>query len=48
MKKAAENNESEAVYLDTLKEYSTVPGAYKPLSETGSSDHLKHIRKRIN
>ena len=50
--KAAANNvdkeAGEAAYLDTLKSYSTVPGAYTKLSETGSSDHLKNIRKRIN
>lgn len=39
---------SEGAYLDTLKTYSTVPGAYKPLSETGSSAHLINMRKRIN
>ena len=48
MQKAAEKDASEAAYLDTLKQYSSTPGAYKPLSETGSSDHLKQIRKRIN
>ena len=44
----AAKNESEAAYLQTLKNYSSVPGAYKKLSETGSSEHLKNIRKRIN
>ena len=48
MQKAADKDQSEEAYLDTLKQYSTVPGAYKPLSETGSSEHLKQIRKRIN
>ena len=46
--KAAAKEQSEAAYLDTLKEYSSKPGAYSKLSETGSSDHLKQIRKRIN
>ena len=48
MQEAAAKNESEAAYLDTLKKYSSEPGVYKPLSETGSSEHLKQIRKRIN
>ena len=48
MEVAAEQEKKEAAYLDTLKQYSTVPGAYKPLSDTGSSEHLKQIRKRIN
>ena len=48
MQEAGEKNESEAAYLDTLKKYSTQPGAYQPLSETGSSEHLTQIRKRIN
>lgn len=39
---------SEAAYLDTLKSYSTVPGAFTKLSESGSSEHLRQIRKRIN
>jgi len=47
-KEAAAKEAGEAAYLDTLKTYSTVPGAYTKLSETGSSDHLKQIRKRIN
>jgi len=32
--------EGEAAYLDTLKTFSTVPGAYTKLAETGSSKHL--------
>ena len=47
-KKNAATAESEAAYLDTLKKYSSVPGAYSKLSETGSSQHLADIRKRIN
>ena len=38
---SAAKEQSEAAYLDTLKSYSTVPGAYTKLSETGSSEHLK-------
>lgn len=34
---AAEKEAGEGAYLDTLKSYSAVPGAFKPLSETGSS-----------
>ena len=44
----AEKEAGEAAYLDTLKSYSTVPGAYTKLEETGSSKHLTNIRKRIN
>ena len=47
-KKDAAKEESEAAYLETLKNYSKVPGEYTKLSETGSSEHLKNIRKRIN
>ena len=46
--KDAAKEESEAAYLETLKNYSKVPGEYNKLSETGSSEHLKNIRKRIN
>jgi len=46
--KNADKEASDAVLLDTLKTYSTVPGAFKPLNETGSSAHLTSIRKRIN
>lgn len=48
MQAAAAQESKEAAYFDTLKKYSTVPGTYKPLSETGSSEHLKQIRQRIN
>ena len=47
-KKNVDKETSEAAYLDTLKSYSTVPGAYSKLSDTGSSKHLKNIRARIN
>ncbi len=48
MQRNAAKEDSEAAYLDTLKEASSVPGAFKKLSDTGSSEHLKTIRKRIN
>ena len=48
MQKGAAKEQSEAGYLDTLKQASTTPGAFNKLSETGSSEHLKQIRKRIN
>ena len=48
VKQDAAKNESEAAYLETLKNYSSTPGAYTKLSETGSSKHLTNIRKRIN
>ena len=44
----AAKDQDEAAYLDTLKTYSSSPGAYPKLSETGSSKHLASIRKRIN
>ena len=44
VQKNADKVAGEAEYFDTLKTYSTVPGAYNKLSETGSSEHLKHIR----
>jgi len=47
-KENAAKVESEAAYLDTLKSFSTVPGAYTKMSETGSSKHLTSIKKRIN
>ena len=46
--KNAATEAAEAQYLDTLKSYSSVPGAYTKLSETGSSKHLADIRKKIN
>ena len=46
--KSEAKESEEAAYLDTLKKYSSVPGAYQKLSETGSSEHLVDIRKRIN
>ena len=48
MAKNAAKEASEGAYLDELKKYSTVPGAFNKLSETGSSEHLIDIRKRIN
>ena len=38
--KTSEEVAAESQYLDTLKSYSTVPGAFTKLSETGSSEHL--------
>ena len=37
MAKNAAKEEGESAYLDTLKQASTVPGAFNKLSETGSS-----------
>ena len=48
MARNAAKEASEGAYLDELKKYSTVPGAFNKLSETGSSEHLIDIRKRIN
>jgi hypothetical protein len=47
-KQNAVKDQDEAAYLNTLKTYSTVPGAYTKLSEKASSHHLSEIRKRIN
>lgn len=46
--KAATKEAQEAAYLDELKSFSTKPGAFTKLSETGSSHHLENIRKQIN
>jgi hypothetical protein len=48
MQRNAAQEDSEAAYLDTLKQASSTPGAFNKLSDTGSSDHLKTIRRRIN
>lgn len=48
VQKAATKESQEAAYFNELKNFSTTPGAYTKLSETGSSKHLKKIRKQIN
>jgi len=48
MQKQATKEASEAQYFDELKKFSTEPGAFSKLSETGSSHHLQDIRKKIN
>jgi len=44
----AQQNAEEAQYAEQLREFSTVPGAFKTVAEDSSSQHIRDIQAQIN